>query len=78
LTGIGVAMNLNRCNEKGMRFESATVPAAVMPDHAMRDDGFRKYLPLFRFHGMGRLPEAGTSQKTCQTIICSKLSGRKA
>ena len=24
-----------------MRFESATVPAAVMPDHAMRDDGLR-------------------------------------
>ncbi len=24
-----------------MRYESATVPAAVMPDHALRDDGFR-------------------------------------
>jgi len=27
---------------------------------------------------MGRLPEVGTSQKTCQAFICSKLSGRKA
>jgi len=25
-----------------MRYESATVPAAVMPDHASRDDGFKK------------------------------------
>jgi hypothetical protein len=30
-----------------MRFESATVPAAVMPDHVLRDDGFVKYLPLW-------------------------------
>jgi hypothetical protein len=28
-----------------MRFESATVPAAVMPDRS-NDDGFVKYLPL--------------------------------
>jgi len=61
-----------------MRYESATVPAAVMPDHAMRDDGFKKYLPLFASRRMGRLLKAGTSQKTCQAIICSKLSGRKA
>jgi len=30
-----------------MRFESATVPAAVMPDRS-NDDGSVKYLPLFR------------------------------
>jgi len=30
----GVTMKINHCNEKGMRFESATVPAAVMPDPA--------------------------------------------
>ena len=30
-----------------MRFESATVPAAVMPDR-FNDDGYLKYLPLFR------------------------------
>jgi hypothetical protein len=36
------------CNEKGMRLESATVPAAVIPDHDLRDDGFVKYLPLWR------------------------------
>jgi hypothetical protein len=29
-----------------MRSESATVPAAVMPGHDLRDDGFVKYLPL--------------------------------
>jgi hypothetical protein len=38
-------MKNNHCNEKGMRFESATVPAAVMPDR-FYDDGFMKYLPL--------------------------------
>jgi len=32
-------MKLNHCNEKGMRSESATVPAAVMPDRS-NDDGF--------------------------------------
>jgi hypothetical protein len=50
-----------------MRFESATVPAAVMPDHELRDDGSRKYLPLFPGRGMGRLSGTGISQKTCQT-----------
>ena len=53
------------CNEKGIRLESVTVPAAVMPDHVIRDDGFMKYLPLFRFIGMGRLQKTGISQKTC-------------
>jgi len=33
-----------------MRFESATVPAAVMPDRS-NDDGFMKFLPLFRLAG---------------------------
>jgi hypothetical protein len=49
-----------------MRFESATVPAAVMPDRSC-DDGFKKYLPLFASRRMGRLPKTGISQKTCQT-----------
>jgi hypothetical protein len=40
-------MKYNHCNEKGMRFESATVPAAVKPDRS-NDDGFMKYLPLWR------------------------------
>ena len=31
-----------------MRFESATVPAAVIPDRS-NDDGFMKYLPLSRW-----------------------------
>jgi hypothetical protein len=39
-----------------------------MPDHALRDDGFKKYLPLSRVLGMGRLFKTGTSQKTCQII----------
>jgi len=47
-------MKLNHCNEKGMRFESATVPAAVMPDRS-NDDGFVKYLPLSAGWRMGRL-----------------------
>lgn len=54
------------CNEKGTRLESATVPAAVMPDHAKRDDGFGITCHC-ELIAMGRLPEIGTSQKTCQT-----------
>jgi hypothetical protein len=50
-----------------MRFESATVPAAVKPDHVIRDDGFKKYLPLSASRRMGRLLKTGISQKTCQT-----------
>jgi len=49
-----------------MRFESATVPAAVMPDR-FNDDGFLKYLPLWRLGAMGRLQKTGISQKTCHT-----------
>jgi len=60
-----------------MRFESATVPAAVMPDR-FNDDGFVKYLPLWRSGAMGRLHKTGISQKTCQTSKYSLLSGRKA
>jgi hypothetical protein len=37
-----------------------------MPDHALRDDGFLKYLPLWRLGAMGRLQKIGISQKTCQ------------
>jgi hypothetical protein len=61
-----------------MRFESATVPAAVMPDHIICDDGVKNYLPLSASRPMGRLLKTGISQKTCQTIKYSKLSGRKA
>jgi hypothetical protein len=50
-----------------MRFESATVPAAVMPDRSY-DDGFKKYLPLSASRPMGRLLKTGISQKTCQTL----------
>ena len=60
-----------------MRLESATVPAAVMPDRSY-DEGFVNYLPLSGVLGMGRLHEAGISQKTCHTHQYSKLSGRKA
>jgi len=35
LLRFGVTIKYNYCNEKGMRFESATVPAAVMPDPAL-------------------------------------------
>jgi hypothetical protein len=61
-----------------MRFESATVPAAVIPDHVLRDDGFLKYLPLSRFPGMGRLQKTGISQKTCQRILIFKAFGEKS
>ena len=51
-------MDFFHYNEKGMRFESATVPAAVMPDRS-NDDGFMKYLPLWRLGAMGRLHKPG-------------------
>jgi hypothetical protein len=60
-----------------MRFESATVPAAVKPDRS-NDDGFMKYLPLSRFSGMGRLHKTGISQKTCQKIQIFKAFGEKS
>ena len=34
-----------------MRFESATVPAAVMPDHVTRDDGLRNTCHCPQFLG---------------------------
>jgi hypothetical protein len=60
-----------------MRFESATVPAAVKPDRS-NDDGFMKYLPLSRFIGMGRLYETGISQKTCHTNLIFTAFGKKS
>ena len=60
-----------------MRFESATVPAAVMPDR-FNDDGFMKYLPLSVDWRMGRLQKTGISQKTCQTKLIFKAFGEKS
>ena len=60
-----------------MRLESATVPAAVMPDRS-NDDGFVKYLPLSRLIGMGRLHKTGISQKTCHTRLIFKAFGKKS
>jgi hypothetical protein len=58
-----------------MRFESATVPAAVMPDRSC-DDGFKKYLPLSASRPMGRLLGTGISQKTCQTKIFNAFGSK--
>jgi len=60
-----------------MRFESATVPAAVMPDR-FNDDGFLNYLPLSAFWLMGRLQKIGISQKTCHTRLKFKAFGKKS
>jgi hypothetical protein len=60
-----------------MRFESATVPAAVMP-HRLCDDGFVKYLPLSGLIRMGRLQKTGISQKTCQKRPIFKAFGKKS
>jgi len=59
-----------------MRFESATVPAAVMPDR-LYDDDFVKYLPLSRLLRMGRLLKIGISQKTCQTNYIRSFREKK-
>jgi hypothetical protein len=60
-----------------MRFESATVPAAVKPDRS-NDDGFMKYLPLWLLKVMGRLHKIGISQKTCQMSLLFKAFGKKS
>jgi hypothetical protein len=60
-----------------MRFESATVPAAVMPDRS-NDDCFVKYLPLSAGLWMGRLHKTGISQKTCQINLIFKAFGKKS
>ena len=60
-----------------MRFESATVPAAVMPDRS-NDDGFVNYLPLSAGWRMGRLHNSGISQKTCHKILIFKAFGKKS
>jgi len=60
-----------------MRFESATVPAAVKPDRS-NDDGFMKYLPLSAGWRMGRLHKTGISQKTCHTILIFTAFGKKS
>jgi len=70
-------MKIYHCNEKGMRFESATVPAAVMPDR-LNDDGFLNYLPLSAGWRMGRLQKTGISQKTCHTNLLFKAFGKKS
>jgi len=62
-----------------MRFESATVPAAVIPDPALRG-----MMVLWntchcpRNPGMGRLQKTGISQKTCQTRLIFKAFGKKS
>jgi hypothetical protein len=60
-----------------MRFESATVPAAVMPDHAMRDDGFRKYLPLFRFTGWEGFLKPGQVRRPAKHLYVQSFREEK-
>lgn len=60
-----------------MRSESATVPAAVMPDRS-NDDGSMKYLPLWYIDTMGRLHRTGISQKTCHASLIFKAFGKKS
>jgi len=60
-----------------MRYESATVPAAVMPGR-LNDDGFKKYLPLFHSQGWEGFLKPGQVRRPARQAISSMLSGRKA
>jgi len=61
-----------------MRFESATVPAAVMPDpelFGMMVFEIPATVPVSRD---GKASKTGISQKTCHKMLMFKLSGKKA
>jgi len=61
-----------------MRFESATVPAAVMPDHALRDDGFMKYLPLSRCAEWEGFIKPGQVRRPARKNYMFKAFGKKS
>jgi len=61
-----------------MRFESATVPAAVMPDHALRDDGLKKYLPLWRPSPWEGFLNPGQVRRPARQINMFKAFGKKS
>ena len=53
-----------------MRSESATVPAAVMPDHALRDDGFMITCHCSDYQGWEGFIKPGQVRRPAgQTII---------
>jgi hypothetical protein len=58
-------MKINHCNEKGMRFESATVPAAVMPDPALCRMMVFEIPATVPINRDGKASKTGISQKTC-------------
>jgi hypothetical protein len=63
-------IKLSSCDEKGIRFESVTVPAAVMPGR-VSDHGFGipATVGCQEMGKDGKASKTGTSQKTCQTKI---------
>lgn len=66
------------CNEKGMRLESATVPAAVMPDRALSVMMVFEIPATVPVSRNGKASEAGISQKTCHKIIMIRAFGKKS
>jgi hypothetical protein len=75
----GVAVKLKCCNEKGIRFESVTVPAAVMPGR-VNDHGL-KYLPLSaarKWVKMGRLLKPGQVRRPARQNHAFKAFGKKS
>jgi hypothetical protein len=61
-----------------MRFESATVPAAVMPDRALRVMMvFEIPATVLSIHD-GKASKTGISQKTCHKRLMFKAFGKKS
>jgi hypothetical protein len=63
-----------------MRFKSATVPAAVMPDR-FNDHGFEENLPLFKsfkMDRMGRLLKPGQVRRPARQDPMFKAFGKKS
>lgn len=66
------------CNEKGMRLESATVPAAVMPDHALNVMMVNEIPATVQCSPDGKASKTGISQKTCHKILMIRAFGKKS
>lgn len=69
---------MNLRDEKGMRLESATVPAAVMPGHEFRDNGFMITCHCPPTGGWEGFIRPGQVRRPAITKPYSKLSGKKA
>jgi hypothetical protein len=71
-------MNFFHCDEKGMRFESATVPAAVIPDSALCGMMVFEIPATVPISRDGKASKTGISQKTCHKDLLFNAFGKKS